>query len=134
MVGAASCGGTADSVDTTGVNARNETSTTPAPTPSVPLLCGTAAIVGPEAQMDWGAKSFGTVTATAFVGADGSLCGASATWNATLLISEEITSEAIPLLNARATKAHSADVNAVSGATATSQAYSRSLQAALDRS
>lgn len=82
--------------------------------------------------MDWGAKSFGTVTATAYVNADGTVCGATASWNAILLISDEITSEAIPLLNAKVEKAHTAKVHAVSGATATSRAYVKSLQAALD--
>lgn len=82
--------------------------------------------------MDWGSKSFGTVTATGYFGDDGALCGATAEWNAILRISEEITSEAIPVLNARATKARSADINAASGATATSNAYRKSLQAALD--
>lgn len=104
----------------------------PTTTTTVPLLCGERALTGPATQMDWGAKSFGTVTATAFVNADGSLCGASAGWNAILLISEEITSEAIPVLNARVEKSHKAKVNAVSGATATSRAYVKSLQAALD--
>ena len=83
--------------------------------------------------MDWGAKSFGTVTTTGYFGDDNVLCGATATWWAELLISEEITAEAVPMLNARATKSQDADINAVSGATATSNAYTKSLQSVLDQ-
>lgn len=126
--GLASCGGSSAATSTLPPT----TTETPTTTTTVPLLCGDKAVTGPETQMDWGAKSFGTVTATAFVNADGSLCGATAGWNAILLISEEITAEAVPVLNARVEKSHTAKVNAVSGATATSRAYVKSLQAALD--
>ncbi|MCP3802761.1 FMN-binding protein [Allokutzneria sp. A3M-2-11 16] len=44
----------------------------------------------------------------------------------------EINSRAIPQLNAQAVRAQSADIDAVTGATATSQGYRDSLQAALD--
>lgn len=129
LAGLSSCGSAAANATTT---LPPTTTEAPSTTTTVPLVCGARAVPGPETQMDWGAKSFGTVTATAFLEADGTVCGASATWNATLLISEEITAEAVPLLNAKVEKAHSARVNAVSGATATSRAYVKSLQAAID--
>jgi uncharacterized protein with FMN-binding domain len=47
--------------------------------------------------------------------------------------SEFIDAQAIPLLRAEALKAHSANVDVVSGATYTSEAYARSLQSAIDR-
>jgi uncharacterized protein with FMN-binding domain len=47
--------------------------------------------------------------------------------------SQFIDAQAIPLLRAEALKAGSANIDAVSGATYTSEAYARSLQSALDR-
>ena len=47
--------------------------------------------------------------------------------------SQSIDAQAIPLLRAEALKAHGADVDAISGATYTSEAYARSLQSAIDR-
>jgi uncharacterized protein with FMN-binding domain len=47
--------------------------------------------------------------------------------------SEFIDAQAIPLLRAEALKAHSANVDVISGATYTSEAYARSLQSAIDR-
>ena len=129
LAGLGACGGGASAPTTTGVPTTTVPQTT---TTTVPLVCGTHAVTGPESQMDWGAKSFGTVTATGYFEADGTLCGATADWWAELLISEEITAEAVPVLNARAAKAHGAGINAVSGATATSNAYRTSLQAAID--
>ncbi len=46
---------------------------------------------------------------------------------------QEINSRAVPILNAEAVSAQSADIDMVSGATYTSQAYIASLQAALDQ-
>src|SRR3954471_22109512 len=47
--------------------------------------------------------------------------------------SEFIDAQAIPLLRAEALRARSANIDVVSGATYTSEAYARSLQAAIDR-
>jgi uncharacterized protein with FMN-binding domain len=47
--------------------------------------------------------------------------------------SEFIDAQAIPLLRAEALKARSANVDVISGATYTSEAYARSLQSAIDR-
>ena len=46
---------------------------------------------------------------------------------------QEINSRAVPILNAEAVSAQSADIDMVSGATYTSQAYIASLQSALDQ-
>ena len=47
--------------------------------------------------------------------------------------SQQISEQAIPMLRAEVLSAQSANVNAISGATFTSQAYVQSLQAALDK-
>jgi uncharacterized protein with FMN-binding domain len=47
--------------------------------------------------------------------------------------SESIDAQAIPLLRVEALRAHSANVDVISGATYTSEAYARSLQSAIDR-
>ena len=47
--------------------------------------------------------------------------------------SQEIDAQAEPLLRQEALQAHSANVDVVSGATYTSQAYAQSLQSAIDR-
>ncbi|HZT64685.1 MAG TPA: FMN-binding protein [Acidimicrobiales bacterium] len=47
--------------------------------------------------------------------------------------SEEINSQAIPMLQSQAMSAQSANIDGVSGATYTSEAYAQSLQAALDK-
>ena len=45
---------------------------------------------------------------------------------------QQINSRAVPILNSEAVAAQSSDIDMVSGATYTSQAYAQSLQAALD--
>ncbi|MFB9908349.1 FMN-binding protein [Allokutzneria oryzae] len=45
----------------------------------------------------------------------------------------EINSRAVPLLGQEAVRAQSADIDAVTGATVTSEGYRRSLQAAIDK-
>jgi uncharacterized protein with FMN-binding domain len=47
--------------------------------------------------------------------------------------SESIDAQAIPLLRSEALAAHGANVDVISGATYTSEAYARSLQSAIDR-
>ena len=46
---------------------------------------------------------------------------------------EEINGRAVPVLNAEAVDAQSADIDMVSGATYTSEAYIESLQSAIDQ-
>ena len=47
--------------------------------------------------------------------------------------SQQISEQAIPLLRSEVLAAQSANINAISGATYTSEAYAQSLQAALDK-
>ena len=47
--------------------------------------------------------------------------------------SQSIDAQAIPLLRSEALRAHSANVDVISGATYTSEAYAQSLQSAIDR-
>ena len=132
MTGLAACSG---SGSTDGEGSR-EPATTAAPTTTTVdpnLLCGTSSATGTTEEMTWGSKSFGTVAVTAFVNADGTVCGATAEWDVPLGLSEQINEDAIPVLNKAVQSAKSADIQAVSGATATSQAYVKSLQAALDK-
>lgn len=128
--GLAACGG--------GSSAAPETTlaptTTPAPTTKVDpnLLCGVKSLVGSKEPMWWSTKSFGDVTVTAFVDEAGTPCGATAEWEAVAGLSKIINEDAIPQLNKFVESAKSSDIQGVSGATATAQAYVKSLQAALD--
>lgn len=131
----AGCGGSSAAPTTTlppTTTVPPTTSIPPSTSTSIVPPCGTQSVTGPEIQMTWGSKSFGTVTATAYMEDDGRLCGATAAFTAPLLVSELITAETIPQLNAKVAKANQANVSAMSGATATSKAYVTSLQAALD--
>jgi uncharacterized protein with FMN-binding domain len=47
--------------------------------------------------------------------------------------SQQISEQAIPMLTAEVLSAQSAGINAISGATYTSEGYAQSLQAALDK-
>lgn len=74
---------------------------------------------------------YGTVTVTVTM-ADGRLTDASATQDSPDGHSRSISGQAIPVLNSEAVDAQSAGIALVSHATYTSQAYTQSLQAALD--
>jgi hypothetical protein len=105
-----------------------------APTTTVDpkLLCGVKASVGTKEPMWWSTKSFGDVTVTAYVDEAGAPCGATAEWEAVAGLSKIINEDAIPQLNKSVSTAKSANIQGVSGATATARAYMKSLQAALD--
>ena len=60
------------------------------------------------------------------------LCDATADWQANDSKSQNIDSYAVPYLNQQAVSSKSANIQGVSGATAVSVAYSRSLQSAID--
>jgi len=125
------CGSSSSSATTT----VDEPSTTVAETTTTPAVlvgCGASTKVGPTTDMWWETKSFGTVSVTAKFDDAGAFCGVSSTWDATLGLSKIINEEAMPQLDLNVTTAKTAKVNAISGATATSNAYSKSLQAALD--
>lgn len=141
LSGLAACGGSDSSstnsatTATTSVATSSVADTTVAPSTSVDpnLLCGSSSVTGPVEEMEWGSKSFGTVAVTAYFTDAGEVCGATAKWEVPLGLSEDINEEAIPVLNKAVQSAKGANVQAVSGATATSQAYVKSLQAALDK-
>lgn len=120
---------------------------------SVLAESGTASEDSDAGTGDAGTKDSGTTAATS----DGTVVGDAVTTrfgpvqvritveNGTITASEvtqvpwndrrdqEINSRAVPVLNAEAVDAQSADIDMVSGATYTSQAYIESLQSAIDR-
>ena len=63
---------------------------------------------------------------------DGTLCKATASYQTYDSRSERYESYAIPILNKQASNAGSANIQGVSGATAVSDAYAKSLQSAID--
>ena len=129
LSGLAACGGSDTTVPDTTL-----TSTTLAPTTTVDpnLLCGVKASVGTKEPMWWSTKSFGDITVTAYLDDAGVVCGATTEWEAVAGLSKIINEDAIPQLNKFVSTAKSTNIQGVSGATASSRAYVRSLQAALD--
>ena len=129
LSGLAACGGS----DTTAPDT-TLTSTTLAPTTTVDpnLLCGVQASVGTKEPMWWSTKSFGDITVTAYLDDAGVVCGATTEWEAVAGLSKIINEDAVPQLNTFVATAKGANIQGVSGATASSRAYVKSLQAALD--
>ncbi|MEU6081258.1 FMN-binding protein [Streptomyces sp. NPDC047108] len=89
---------------------------------------GARTVVGDAVQTDYGpvqvrlTVSGGRVTQAAATQAP-----------ASTPMSKQITSKAVPQLNQKAVQSRSGEIDAVSGATYTSEGYSRSLQSALDK-
>lgn len=129
LSGLAACGGS----DTTAPDT-TLASTTLAPTTTVDpnLLCGVKASVGTKEPMWWSTKSFGDITVTAYLDDAGVVCGATTEWEAVAGLSKIINEDAVPQLNTFVATAKGANIHGVSGATASSRAYVKSLQAALD--
>ena len=129
LSGLAACGGSDTTVPDTTL-----TSTTLAPTTTVDpnLLCGVKASVGTKEPMWWSTKSFGDITVTAYLDDAGVVCGATTEWEAVAGLSKIINEDAVPQLNTFVATAKGANIQGVSGATASSRAYVKSLQAALD--
>jgi hypothetical protein len=107
-------------------------STTSSSVASTGAGCGATTVVGPTTDIWWSTKSFGKLAVTAQFDDAGILCGATSTWNPLAGLSVIICDDAMPKLNAEVSAAKSAKINGISGATATSQAYVKSLQAAID--
>ena len=63
----------------------------------------------------------------------GTVCGASADWQAYDQKSVRYEDFAVPILNSQVVSAAGANIQGVSGATAVSEAYVRSLQSAIDQ-
>ena len=103
--------------------------TTPAPAPAA---CGAKKSTGSTTDIVDRNRVFGTLVVTAKFASNGELCGVAVNFDVWDRKSVQIEQYALPKLNARAKKAKSANIQAVSGATAVSRAYAASLQAAID--
>lgn len=104
----------------------------PAPAPAVTDDCGAIVKTGATATIVH-RREYGTLRVTAkFTGA-GVLCAAGADYSVYESKSNRYNDYAIPILSKQAVAAHSASIQGVSGATATTQAYINSLQSALDQ-
>lgn len=103
--------------------------TTPAPAPAA---CGAKKSTGSTTDIVDRNRVFGTLVVTAKFASNGELCGVAVNFDVWDRKSVQIEQYALPKLNARAKKAKSANIQAVSGATAVSRAYATSLQAAID--
>ncbi|MDQ1542250.1 MAG: hypothetical protein QOH29_2976 [Actinomycetota bacterium] len=103
----------------------------PAPSTSA---SGTKTVTGTAVTAsEGGRRQFGVVTVQLTV-TNGKITKATVTsWPQNDQHSAQISSFAIPVLNSEVVAAQSAQINAVSGATITSNAYAQSLQAALDK-
>jgi uncharacterized protein with FMN-binding domain len=95
---------------------------------------GTKTVTGAAVPAsEGGRRQFGVVTVQLTV-TNGKITAATVvSWPHNDPHSSEISSFAIPVLNSEVVAAQSAQINAVSGATITSDAYAQSLQAALDK-
>jgi uncharacterized protein with FMN-binding domain len=103
------------------------------PAPST-TSSGTKTVTGTAVTAsEGGRRQFGVVTVQLTV-TNGKITGATVvSWPHNDQHSSQISSFAIPVLNSEVLAAQSAQINAVSGATITSDAYAQSLQAALDK-
>lgn len=93
--------------------------------------CGAMTGVGSNGQVTE-RRNYGTYTVTAKFTADGTLCEATATYNVYDQKSVRYAEYAIPILNKQAVAAHSANIQGISGATASTNGYRDSLQSAID--
>jgi uncharacterized protein with FMN-binding domain len=93
--------------------------------------CGAFTGTGSETPIQWN-RQYGVVKVSVKFTADGTLCKASAVHQTFDSRSERYESYAIPILNQQAMSAKSANIQGISGATAVSEAYARSLQSAID--
>lgn len=121
----ASSGGAA--TQTTPQTAAPQPTTAPTPGGGCGALVGT----GSETPIQWN-RQYGVVKVSVKFTADGTLCKASAVYQTFDNRSERYESYAIPILNEQAMSAKSANIQGISGATAVSEAYARSLQSAID--
>lgn len=93
--------------------------------------CGALTGTGSETPIQWN-RQYGVIKVSVKFTADGTLCKASAVHQTFDSRSERYESYAIPILNQQAMSAKSANIQGISGATAVSEAYARSLQSAID--
>jgi len=93
--------------------------------------CGALTGNGSPITITW-RRDYGVIQVTAKFMSDGTLCKATAQYQTYDSRSERYESYAIPILNKQASNAGSANIQGVSGATAVSDAYTKSLQSAID--
>jgi uncharacterized protein with FMN-binding domain len=93
--------------------------------------CGALTGIGSPVTITW-RRDYGVIQVTAKFMSDGTLCKATASYQTYDSRSERYESYAIPILNKQASNAGSANIQGVSGATAVSDAYAKSLQSAID--
>ena len=109
--------------------------TTAAPAaPSAPAAddCGAIVKTGSSATIVH-RREYGTLQVTAKFTSSKVLCSANASYSVYESKSNRYNDYAIPILSDQAVASHSANIQGVSGATATSQAYVTSLQSAIDQ-
>ena len=110
--------------------------TTPATSPATAAPaandCGAITKTGAAATIVH-RREYGTLQVTAKFTSAKELCAAEASYNVYESKSNRFNNYAIPILNDEAASAHSANIQGVSGATATSNAYVQSLQSAIDQ-
>ncbi len=93
--------------------------------------CGALNGTGSPVTITW-RRDYGVVQVSAKFMSDGTLCKATAQYQTYDSRSERYESYAIPILNKQASNAGNANIQGVSGATAISDAYTKSLQSAID--
>lgn len=93
--------------------------------------CGALTGTGSQVTIAW-RRDYGVIQVTAKFMSDGTLCKATAQHQTYDNRSERYESYAIPILNKQAANAGNANIQGVSGATAVSDAYMKSLQSAID--
>jgi uncharacterized protein with FMN-binding domain len=105
--------------------------TTAKPAPSTPAST-TKTVTGASVVVSEGRRQFGVITVQ-LTYVNGKITKATASEPTTDERSREIASFSIPVLDSEAVSRQSAQINAVSGATITSEAYAQSLQSAIDK-
>lgn len=105
--------------------------TTPAPAPAA-NDCGAITKTGSAATIVH-RREYGTLQVTAKFTSAKVLCAANASYSVYESRSNRYNDYAIPILSDQAVSAKSANIQGVSGATATSNAYANSLQSAIDQ-
>ena len=112
----------------------SQTPATQVPSTAAPATsgCGAKTTNGSQESISIRGRNYGTVVVTAKFTSSGTLCKVSATYNVRDRRSQQIEEYAIPRLTKQAIAANSANINGISGATAIANAYSRSLQSAID--
>lgn len=93
--------------------------------------CGAMSGTGTETPIAWN-RQYGVIRVSVKFDSTGVLCSANAVHQTFDNRSERYESYAIPILNQQAESARSANIQGISGATAVSEAYMKSLQSAID--